>query len=95
MVGIRCGVATLGAHAVICIVVAGRMRAGRVRCTGTRHTLRDGAREAGGTSDTAGGDRGPAAESKIVASWQIVHSWSWPSVAKGGAGNGLARTLIN
>ena len=41
-----------------------------------------------------GGYQGPAAESKIVASWRIVRSWSWPSTAKGAAGDGLARVSI-
>ena len=45
-------------------------------------------------SGTSGGDRGPAAESKIVASWQMARSWSCPSVAKGVAGDGLYRASI-
>ena len=65
-----------------------------MRCTGARRTLGDGARGAGETSGTAGGDREPTAESKIVASWRMACSWSWPSLAKGKAGNRLARALI-
>ena len=64
------------------------------RCTGARRTLGDGSRVAGETSGMAGGDRGPATESKIVASWRMARSWSWPIVAKDAAGEGLSRTLI-
>ena len=94
VVGIRCGGATLGAGAGVYVAVAGRRRADGARCTGEMRTLGDGARGAGETSGTAGGDREPAAESKIVAIWRMVRSWSWTSVAKGEASNGLARASI-
>ena len=95
MVMMRCGGATLGADAGVCVAAVGRRRAEGARCTGARRTLVDGARGSGETSGTAGGDRRPAAESKIVESWRMARSWSWPSVAKGAAGDRLARASIN
>ena len=94
MVKMRCGGATLGAAAGVCVALEGYRSTEGAQYTGSRCTLRDGARGAGETSGTAGGDRGPAAESKIVAIWRMVRSWSWTSVAKGEASNGLARASI-
>ena len=90
----RCGVATLGDDAGIYVGAEWCRRAKWARCNGARRTIGDGARGAGETSGTAGGDRGPASELKIVASWWMACSWSWPSVTKGAAGDGLARALI-
>ena len=74
MEGMRCGRATLGADAGVCFGAAWRRRAEGARCTGARCTLGDGAHGAGETSGTAGGDRGPATESKIVAIWRMARS---------------------
>ena len=92
--GMRCGGGTLGAGDGGCVAAAGRRRTEGAHCTGSRSTLGDGAHGAGERSGTARGDRGLAAESKIVASWQMACSWSWPSVAKGAAGYGLTRVSI-
>ena len=94
MVGMRCGGSTLGADAGVCVTSAGRRRALWAGCTGERRTLKDCACGAGETSGTYTRDRGPAAESKIVASWRMARSWSWPSVAKGAAGENLNRASI-
>ena len=94
MVGMRCGGATLRAYAGVCVAAAGCRRAEGSSCTGDRRTLRDGVRGAGERSVTARGDQGPVAESKIVASWRMVCSWSWPSVSKCVAGDRLSRALI-
>ena len=94
VVGMRCGGATLVAGAGICVAAARRRRAGGARCTGASRTLGDGVRGAGETSGTSGVDKGPAEESKIVASWRMARSWSWKSVAKGAAGEGLAGASI-
>ena len=92
--GIKCGGANRGADAGVCVAAAGRRHAEGARCTGARRTLGDGARGAGETSGTAGGDRGPAAELNIVAIWRMARRWSWPRVAKGAAGDRLARASI-
>ena len=89
-----CGGTTLGADAGFCIAAAGRRRIEGVHCTRARRTLRYGARGVGERIGTAGGDRGPATESKIVASWRMTHSSSWPSMEKGAEGDGLDRALI-
>ena len=90
----RCGVATFGADAGFFVAAAGRRRDEGPCYTGERHTLRYGVCGAGEMSGTAGGDQGPAAQSKFVASLQMVRSWSWSRVAKGAAGDRLARTSI-
>ena len=94
VVGMICGGYTLGADDGVCVTAAGRRRDEGARCTGASRTLGDGERGAGNTSGTARGYRGLTAESKIVASWRMVRSWYWPSVAKGAAGDGLARASI-
>ena len=94
MVRMRCGGAILGTGAGACVAAAGRRRAEGARCTGARRTLGDGARGDGETSGTTGGDRGPAAESKIVASWRMARSWYFPSVEKGATGDRLFRALV-
>ena len=92
--GFSRGGSTLIASAGVCVTAAGSRRAEGARCTGARLTLGDGARGAGETIGTAGGDRRPAAESKILANWRMARSWSWTSVAKGAAGDRLARASI-
>ena len=94
MVGMRYDGSTIRADATVFVAAAGQRRAEGGRCTGARRTLGDGARGAGEMSGTAGGDQGPAAESKTVASWRMARSWSWPSVAKGAASNRLTRASI-
>ena len=94
VVGMICGGATLRSDDGVCVAAAGRRRAEGARCNGARRTLGYSACGAGETSGMDGGDRGPEEESKIVESWQMARSWSWTSVAKGAAGDGLARASI-
>ena len=75
VVRVRCSGSTLGADAGVCVAAAGSRSAEGERCTGERRALGDGARGNGETSGTAGGDRGTAAESKIVESWQMACIW--------------------
>ena len=74
MVGMRCGRATLGSDAGVCVAAAGRRCAEGACFNGARRTLRDGARGSGETSGTARGYRGLAVESKIVVSWRMARS---------------------
>ena len=94
MVWMRCGGSTLRSGVGVCVAAVGCRRAEGGRYTGARRTLGDGVSGAGEMSGTARGDRGPATESKIAASWRMARSWTFPSVAKGATVNGFARALI-
>ena len=94
VVGMGCGRDTLGSGDVVCVSAVGRRRAEGERCTGAMRNLGDGACGAGEMTGTAGGDRRPAAESKIVTIWRMARSWSWPSLEKGAVGDRFSRASI-
>ena len=90
----RCGIATIRVGRGVGVAATGRSLEDVARWEGAMCTLGYGACGYGTTSGAPGGDRGLAVESKIVASWQMARSWSWPSVSKGVAGDGFAIVSI-